>query len=73
MKDLLRCLEGKHTFIGIRRRVAHANNYYFESGMDEMEFVEAESNINDLVSEYQPHSGAHYPDDEEEGDIAEFY
>ena len=26
--------------------------------MDEMEFTEAESNMNDLVSEYQQHHGA---------------
>ena len=27
-------------------------HWYTEEGMDEMEFVEAESNMNDLVSEY---------------------
>ena len=27
---------------------------YLAEGMDEMEFTEAESNLNDLVSEYQP-------------------
>jgi tubulin beta len=33
-----------------RRRVGL--HYYLEAGMDEMEFTEAESNMNDLVSEY---------------------
>ncbi len=28
-------------------------NYCVGEGMDEMEFTEAESNMNDLVSEYQ--------------------
>ena len=42
--------------------------------MDEMEFTEAESNMNDLVSEYQQYQDAtadeevEYDDEEEEGD-----
>ena len=36
-------------------------------GMDEMEFTEAESNMNDLVSEYQQYQDASI-DDEEHGD-----
>lgn len=34
--------------------------------MDEMEFTEAESNMNDLVSEYQQYQDAVAQDDEEE-------
>lgn len=36
-------------------------------GMDEMEFTEAESNMNDLVSEYQQYQDATI-DDEEGGE-----
>jgi hypothetical protein len=54
-------------------------NYYFltlKSGMDEMEFTEAESNMNDLVSEYQQYQEAsvdeeaEFDDDQEEQDLA---
>lgn len=41
--------------------------------MDEMEFTEAESNMNDLVSEYQQYQDATIDDEEggeeEEGDV----
>jgi tubulin beta len=33
-------------------------NGYFGEGMDKMEFTEAESNMNDLVSEYQQYEEA---------------
>ena len=33
-------------------------HWYTALGMDEMEFTEAESNLNDLVSEYQLDWGA---------------
>jgi tubulin beta len=36
--------------------------------MDEMEFTEAESNMNDLVSEYQQYQEATASDDEQEYD-----
>ncbi|XP_060697239.1 tubulin beta-1 chain-like isoform X7 [Hemiscyllium ocellatum] len=42
-----------------------------DSGMDEMEFTEAESNMNDLVSEYQQYQDATVGDEgefEEEGE-----
>ena len=38
-------------------------NHFFP-GMDEMEFTEAESNMNDLVSEYQQYQEATIEDDE---------
>ena len=45
---------------------------YTGEGMDEMEFTEAESNMNDLVSEYQQYQDAtveeEYEYDEEEGE-----
>ena len=34
-------------------------------GMDEMEFTEAESNMNDLISEYQQYQEATVDDEEE--------
>ena len=43
-------------------------NRYTGEGMDEMEFTEAESNMNDLVSEYQKYQDATA---EEEGEFDE--
>merc|ERR1719384_2111994 len=44
-------------------------HWYTGEGMDEMEFTEAESNLNDLVSEYQQYQDAGIGEDEdEEGD-----
>ena len=39
-------------FTELFRRKAYLH-YYTAEGMDEMELTEAESNLNDLVSEYQ--------------------
>ncbi len=36
--------------------------------MDEMEFTEAESNMNDLVSEYQQYQDATADDDDDDDD-----
>ncbi|RYC65960.1 hypothetical protein CHU98_g257 [Xylaria longipes] len=41
-------------------------NWYTCEGMDEMEFTEAESNMNDLISEYQQYQDATLDDDKEE-------
>ncbi|KAF8103235.1 hypothetical protein N665_0188s0183 [Sinapis alba] len=54
------------------RRVSEQFTAMFRQGMDEMEFTEAESNMNDLVSEYQQYQDAtadeegEYEDEEEE-------
>ena len=40
-------------------------HWYTGEGMDEMEFTEAESNMNDLVSEYQQYKEATADMDEE--------
>jgi len=45
-------------------------HWYTGEGMDEMEFTEAESNLNDLVSEYQQYQDAGI-DDESEGEGSE--
>merc|ERR1719356_1706122 len=49
-------------------------HWYTGEGMDEMEFTEAESNLNDLVSEYQQYQDASIDEggDEEEEFIGEF-
>lgn len=44
-------------------------HWYTGEGMDEMEFTEAESNMNDLVSEYQQYQEA--TADEDEAEFAE--
>jgi tubulin beta len=41
-------------------------HWYINEGMDEMEFSEAESNMNDLISEYQQYQDAPVEEDEEE-------
>jgi hypothetical protein len=37
----------------INQSISQSSSRYTGEGMDEMEFTEAESNMNDLVSEYQ--------------------
>ncbi|KFW84028.1 Tubulin beta-3 chain, partial [Manacus vitellinus] len=61
-------------FTAMFRRKAFLH-WYTGEGMDEMEFTEAESNMNDLVSEYQQYQdataeeeGEMYEDDEEESE-----
>merc|ERR1712124_122216 len=51
-------------FIGMFRRKAFLH-WYTGEGMDEMEFTEAESNMNDLVSEYQQYQDATAEDEGE--------
>ena len=52
-------------FTQLFRRKAFAH-HFTEKGMDDMEFVESESNMNDLASEYVVNWG--YPADYEEGE-----
>merc|ERR1719408_1160493 len=54
-------------FTAMFRRKAFLH-WYTGEGMDEMEFTEAESNMNDLVSEYQQYQDA-TAEDEEEMDV----
>eukprot|EP00924_Labyrinthula_sp_SR-Ha-C_P009079 augustus_masked-scaffold_2-processed-gene-12.8-mRNA-1 protein AED:0.20 eAED:0.20 QI:0/-1/0/1/-1/1/1/0/444 len=54
-------------FTAMFRRKAFLH-WYTGEGMDEMEFTEAESNMNDLVSEYQQYQEATVDDAEEFGD-----
>ena len=49
-------------------------HWYTGEGMDEMEFTEAESNMNDLISEYQQYQEATVDDEDqfdEEGEELE--
>merc|ERR1712037_1048109 len=52
-------------FTAMFRRKAFLH-WYTGEGMDEMEFTEAESNMNDLVSEYQQYQDATAEDGEDE-------
>ncbi|KAF4993693.1 hypothetical protein FGRMN_6299 [Fusarium graminum] len=52
-------------FTAMFRRKAFLH-WYTGEGMDEMEFTEAESNMNDLVSEYQQYQDAGIDEEEEE-------
>ncbi|KAI1400925.1 tubulin beta subunit [Hypoxylon fuscum] len=52
-------------FSAMFRRKAFLH-WYTGEGMDEMEFTEAESNMNDLISEYQQYQDATVDDDVEE-------
>ena len=53
------------TLLTMFRRKAFLH-WYTGEGMDEMEFTEAESNMNDLVSEYQQYQEATADEDYEE-------
>ena len=48
-------------------------HWYTGEGMDEMEFTEAESNTNDLVSEYQQYEQATADEGDEYGDQEDDY
>jgi len=56
-------------FTAMFRRKAFLHHYIAE-GMDEMEFTEAESNLNDLVSEYEGATNT-YGTGEDEGEDEE--
>jgi tubulin beta len=56
-------------FTAMFRRKAFLH-WYTGEGMEEMEFTEAESNMNDLVSEYQQYQEATAEDEEAEGEAA---
>ncbi|KVI07773.1 beta-tubulin, partial [Cynara cardunculus var. scolymus] len=58
-------VSGQFTTMFRRKAFLH---WYTDEGMDEMEFTEAESNMNDLVSEYQQYQDATSEEEEEEYD-----
>jgi tubulin beta len=59
-------------FTGMFRRKAFLH-WYTGEGMDEMEFTEAESNMNDLVSEYQQYQDATAEDEGEFDEEEDMY
>ena len=65
IQEVWKCVAEQFTAMFRRNAFLH---WYTGEGMDEMEFTEAESNMNDLVSEYQQYQDATA---EEEGDLDE--
>jgi tubulin beta len=69
IQEMFRRVSEQFTAMFRRKAFLH---WYTGEGMDEMEFTEAESNMNDLVAEYQQYQDAtadeelDYEDDEEE-------
>ena len=55
-------LSGQFQAMFTRKAFLH---WYTGEGMDEMEFTEAESNLNDLISEYQQYQDATVDDEAE--------
>jgi len=66
IQELFKRISEQFTAMFRRKAFLH---WYTGEGMDEMEFTEAESNMNDLVSEYQQYQDA---TDEMEPDEATF-
>lgn len=62
----------KEQFIAMFRRRAFLH-WYTGEGMDEMEFSEAESNMADIISEYQQYQDATAEDEDEVDDDEEAY
>ncbi|KAL2547540.1 Tubulin beta-6 chain [Forsythia ovata] len=67
IQEMFRRVSEQFTLMFKRKAFLH---WYTGEGMDEMEFTEAESNMNDLVSEYQQYQDA-AADNEEEFDEEE--
>ena len=72
IQEMFRRVSEQFTAMFRRKAFLH---WYTGEGMDEMEFTEAESNMNDLVSEYQQYQDAtadeeEYEDEEEDLDHA---
>ncbi|CAF1178851.1 unnamed protein product [Rotaria sordida] len=65
IQELFKRISEQFTAMFRRKAFLH---WYTGEGMDEMEFTEAESNMNDLVSEYQQYQDATV---EEEGEGGE--
>ncbi|KAJ3636293.1 hypothetical protein Zmor_009017 [Zophobas morio] len=65
IQDLFKRVNEQFTAMFRRKAYLH---WYISEGMDEMEFTEAESNMNDLISEYQQYQDAteDYEEDEDE-------
>jgi tubulin beta len=62
IQDMFKRVAEQFTAMFRRKAFLH---WYTGEGMDDMEFTEAESNMNDLVSEYQQYQEATLDDDDE--------
>ncbi|KAG5543015.1 hypothetical protein RHGRI_015937 [Rhododendron griersonianum] len=62
IQEMFRRVSEQFTAMFRRKAFLH---WYTGEGMDEMEFTEAESNMNDLVAEYQQYQDAMVDDEEE--------
>merc|ERR1711878_71944 len=65
IQDMFKRVAEQFTSMFRRKAFLH---WYTGEGMDEMEFTEAESNMNDLVSEYQQYQDATADEEEFEDD-----
>merc|ERR1719400_2084246 len=68
IQELFKRISEQFTAMFRRKAFLH---WYTGEGMDEMEFTEAESNMNDLISEYQQYQEATVDDDEQFDDEGE--
>merc|ERR1712122_348978 len=68
IQDMFKRVAEQFTAMFRRKAFLH---WYTGEGMDEMEFTEAESNMNDLVSEYQQYQEATAEDEGEFDDEEE--
>ncbi|KAI6173882.1 Tubulin beta chain [Aphelenchoides besseyi] len=66
IQELFKRISDQFTAMFRRKAFLH---WYSGEGMDEMEFTEAESNMNDLISEYQQYQEATVDDDADEYEI----
>lgn len=64
IQELFKRVNDQFTAMFKRKAFLH---WYTGEGMDEMEFTEAESNMHDLISEYQQYQEAGVDDEEAEG------
>ena len=60
IQELFKRINEQYTAMFRRKAFLH---WYTGEGMDEMEFTEAESNMNDLISEYQQYQDASTEED----------
>ncbi|KAL6039151.1 hypothetical protein STEG23_002684 [Scotinomys teguina] len=68
IQELFKRISEQFTAMFRRKTFLH---WYTGKGMDEMEFTEAESNMNDLVSEYQQYQDPTAEEEEDFGEEAE--
>ncbi|GMQ07482.1 hypothetical protein CsSME_00051652 [Camellia sinensis var. sinensis] len=70
IQEMFRRVSEQFTAMFRRKAFLH---WYTGEGMDEMEFTEAESNMNDLVSEYQQYQDATADEEDRETDKLKRY